>query len=145
MSQPDWVRNHIEAYLADPEKGHLWNSPTPNTPGAVTTLLLKTIGRRSGKERTSPLIYQAIDDGFVIIASKGGAPAHPAWYLNLQANPEVKIQVATDHHTAQSETVTDPDRRRRYWEKMVAAFPPYEEYRTKTDREIPVVFLKPIT
>ena len=140
---PDWIQNHIDLYKSDPEKGHMWDSTVVGGPGKLACLLLTTVGRKSGKERTMPLLYGEADGGYVIVASKGGAPKHPAWYLNLTANPEVKIQVADKHLTCMAETV-GPDKRAEYWEVMAEIWPDYNNYQAKTDREIPVVFLKPV-
>ena len=111
---PEWIQNHIDLYKSEPEKGHLWDSTAVGGPGPLPCLLLTTTGRRSGKERTMPLLYGQADDGFVIVASKGGAPKHPAWYLNLSANPTVKIQVAAEHFTREARTV-GPEKRAEYW------------------------------
>jgi deazaflavin-dependent oxidoreductase (nitroreductase family) len=142
MSKPDWVKEHIEEYRKNPEKGHMWDSSVVGGPGEVPCLLLTTTGRKSGKERTTPLIYSFQDGGYVIIASKGGAPDHPSWFLNIQDNPEVTIQVSTHEMKARAEVV-DGEKRERLWEAMVKVWPDYENYQKKTDRKIPVVLLLP--
>jgi len=139
---PDWVQDHIELYKKDPKKGHMWDSTVVGGPGKIPCLLLMTTGRKSGKERVHPLIYGKVDQGYVVIASKGGAPSHPAWFLNLKADPEIKIQVAEEHIEVTAEVVTG-EQRQEYWDKLVEIWPPYEEYQEKTDRKIPVVLLKP--
>jgi deazaflavin-dependent oxidoreductase (nitroreductase family) len=106
----------------------------------VPTLLLTTTGRRSGEQRQLPLIYGEDPSGLVIVASKGGAPAHPAWYLNLVEHPQVIVQVAHDRYRAEARVV-GPEERQRLWPKMTAIWPQYDEYQEKTDREIPVVVL----
>ena len=137
---PDWISDHLDLYQStDGKEGHIWQG--------VTTLLLKTTGRKSGAERLMPLIYGGVEledghSGFVIIASKGGHAAHPAWYLNLQAQPQVKIQVATDKYLATASTVED-QRRADYWQLMTTIWPDYEKYQAATDRHIPVVLLTP--
>jgi deazaflavin-dependent oxidoreductase (nitroreductase family) len=141
---PDWIQNHIDQYRSDPEKGHMWDSTVVGGPGPLPCLLLTTVGRKSGKKRVLPLLYAAADDGYVIVASKGGAPSHPAWYLNLQANPEVEVQVAAKIFSAKAETVSEADRDR-YWDIMREIWPPYDDYQSKTERKIPIVFLTPIT
>ena len=143
MSKPDWVESHIELYRKDPEKGHMWDSTVVGGPGQIPCLLLTTKGRKSGKERVSPLIYRKIDDVYVIIASKGGAPQHPSWYFNLHENPEVEIQVASQVMKARAETV-EGVAREPLWEALVEVWPAYADYQKSTDREIPVVALHPI-
>ncbi|MCP2340972.1 nitroreductase family deazaflavin-dependent oxidoreductase [Actinomadura rupiterrae] len=127
-------KEHVKRYQeTDGAEGHDWNG--------TVTLLLTTTGRKSGKERTTPLIYQEDDDDYVVIASKGGDDDHPLWYLNLEADPEVKVQVKGDRFTARART-TEGDERSRLWKKMAAVWPDYDNYKTKTDREIPVVVLE---
>ena len=138
----EWIDQHRELYLRDPEKGHYWDSTVVGGPGPVQTLLLTTTGRKTGQSRIMPLIYGKVEDGYVIIASKGGAPQHPDWYVNLEANPEVEVQVAREKFTARAETVSGA-KRQQYWELMLPIWPPYADYQTKTDREIPVVLLRP--
>ena len=86
-----WITHHIEQYQADGEAGHLWDSSFLGGPGPLPTLLLTTVGRRAGEERVMPLLYGKVDTGYAVVASKGGAPAHPAWYLNLVARPAVGV------------------------------------------------------
>ena len=106
----------------------------------VPTLLLTTVGRKSGRALTLPLIFGRSGPNYVIVASKGGAPAHPAWYLNLQANPEVQVQVKAEKFTARAHTAEAAERAA-LWPKMVEIYGPYAQYQTKTDRQIPVVVL----
>lgn len=140
---PTWIQNHIDLYREDPEKGHMWDSTVVGGPGPLPCLLLTTTGRKSGKSRTMPLLYAKHEGNYVIIASKGGAPKHPAWYLNLSANSEVEVQVAHDVFKANAETVPEGDLRETLWEKMVEIWPFYNEYQEKTERKIPVVLLRP--
>lgn len=137
----EWIDQHRELYLKDGAAGHMWDSTVVGGPGPVPTLLLTTKGRKSGKTVIMPLIYGKVDEGYVIIASKGGAPKDPDWYYNLNADPHVEVQVATDKFAAVGETVTGPDRAR-YWDKMAGIWPQYNDYAQKTDREIPVVLLR---
>ena len=89
---PDWIRDHLQRYLAsNGEDGHLWDATLGGGTGLVPTLVLTTTGRKSGKPLTLPLIYGRTGNSYVVIASKGGAPQHPAWYVNLEANPEVEV------------------------------------------------------
>lgn len=138
---PDWITDHIKLYLEDPEKGHHWDSTPVGGPGILPVLLLTTSGRSSGQPRMVPLIYLREDDGFVLVASKGGAPAHPAWYLNLISNPGCEIRVGHDRYRATART-TQGDERAALWKKMAQIYPPYNDYRAATGREIPVVMLE---
>ncbi|NDU72825.1 nitroreductase family deazaflavin-dependent oxidoreductase [Actinomadura sp. DSM 109109] len=127
-------KEHVDRYRAtDGEEGHDWQG--------TVTLLLTTTGRRTGKEHTTPLIYQKEGDAYLVVASKGGADEPPTWYLNLQENPEVKVQVKGDKFTARARTAT-AEEKPPLWRKMVAAWPDYDEYQKKTSRDIPVVVLE---
>jgi deazaflavin-dependent oxidoreductase (nitroreductase family) len=141
---PDWIKKHLDEYAKAPAKGHLWDATAAGGRADTPTLLLTTIGRKSGKSITLPLIYGADGDTQVIVASKGGAPEHPAWYLNLQADPHVEVQVIDKkfHATARVATGTE---RQRLWDKLVEVYPPYTDYQKKTTREIPVVVLERVT
>jgi deazaflavin-dependent oxidoreductase (nitroreductase family) len=116
--------------------GHIWRQGS-------TILLLTTTGRTSGEKRTSPLIYAADGDRYVIVASKGGAPDHPAWYKNLEKTPEVELQVKDEVFRARARTAQGEERER-LWRKANEVWPPYEEYAKRTTREIPVVVLERI-
>jgi deazaflavin-dependent oxidoreductase (nitroreductase family) len=130
-------KEHVERYLAtDGAEGFDWRNGT-------SILLLFTTGRKTGAERVHPLIFREIDGRYVIVASKGGAPESPTWYENLQATPEVLVQVKGDRFKAIAHTA-GPEEKPALWEKMVEVWPAYEEYQQKTDREIPVVVLEPI-
>jgi deazaflavin-dependent oxidoreductase (nitroreductase family) len=137
---PGWIASHIQLYREDPEKGHLWDSSPVGGPGLLPTLLLSTTGRKSGRTSVLPLIYKKVGKGFVIIASKGGAPSQPAWYLNLVAEPDCEIQVAHDHFHLKARTAKG-DERRELWEQLAEIYPPYNDYQAATTREIPVVVL----
>lgn len=140
-SLPSWIREHIELYRRDPDAGHLWDASVAGVARPVPTLLLTTTGRKSGRQIVLPLIYGESADGPVIIASKGGAPEHPAWYLNLQAEPDCQVQVAHDQFAATA-SVASGDQRQALWDAMAEIFPPYNDYQGRTEREIPVVVLK---
>jgi deazaflavin-dependent oxidoreductase (nitroreductase family) len=114
-------------------EGHDWQG--------TKTLLLTTTGRKSGEKRELPLIYGKHGDDYLIVASKGGADQPPAWYLNLQADPEVEVQVADDRFKARARTAT-AEEKPEMWKTMTAEWPDYDNYQTKTDREIPVVVLE---
>ena len=125
---------HVNRYReTDGEEGHDWQG--------TQTLLLTTKGRKSGDERTTPLIYGESGDDYVIVASKGGTPDHPAWYLNLQESPDVGVQVRGDRFRARARTAR-PEEKSELWHQMVSHWPAYDEYQEKTDREIPVVVLE---
>lgn len=127
-------RKHVERYRAtDGAEGHDWQG--------TTALILTTTGRRTGERRDAPLIYQRHGDDYLVVASNGGADAPPTWYLNLQADPEVEVQVRGDRFRARAHTAT-PEEKAGLWPIMTAAWPPYDEYQTKTDREIPVIVLE---
>lgn len=127
-------RKHVERYRAtDGAEGHDWQG--------TTALILTTTGRRTGERRDAPLIYQRHGDDYLVVASNGGADAPPTWYLNLQADPEVEVQVRGDRFRARAHTAA-PEEKAELWPIMTAAWPPYDEYQTKTDREIPVIVLE---
>ena len=108
----------------------------------LDVLLLTTTGRKSGEPRMLPLLYVQVDAGYVIVASKGGAPQHPAWYLNLLKTPDSEIQVGTEHHHVKARVV-EGEERATLWKKMTELYAPYDDYQVATDREIPVVVLEP--
>ncbi len=104
-------------------------------------ILVHHKGAKSGTERVAPLVYQADGDSWVIFASKAGAPANPAWYYNLVANPDTTIEVGAETiEVAVSEV--DGDERNRLWEAQKAAMPQFAEYEAKTDRTIPVLVMR---
>jgi deazaflavin-dependent oxidoreductase (nitroreductase family) len=141
---PVWIRDHVARYLATGgEDGYLWDASLGGGKGLVPTLLLTTIGRKSGRELTLPLIFGRSGADFVVVASKGGAPTHPAWYLNLEANPEVKVQVKAEKFAARAHPANAAERAA-LWPMMVEIYAPYTQYQTKTDRQIPVVVLTPV-
>ena len=141
---PELIRDHIRRYVeTDGAEGHMWDSSVFGGPGVVPTLLLTTTGRKSGKSLTLPLIYGTTETGYAIVASKGGDPSHPAWYLNLSANPEVEVQVAAKRFRATARTAEGPERST-LWDQMVGIYAPYTDYQEKTEREIPVVVLEPL-
>ena len=132
--RPEWVLDHLRRYQrSDGEDGHLWRG--------CPTLLLTTTGRRSGREVTTPLIYGEHDGRYLVVASRGGAPTHPRWYLNLSANPAVRVQIRADRFGASARTAA-PDEKAALWELMAAIYPPYDDYQARTEREIPVVVLE---
>jgi deazaflavin-dependent oxidoreductase (nitroreductase family) len=127
-------QEHVQRYEAtDGDEGHDWRG--------TSTLILTTKGRKSGETRKTPLIYQEHDGDYLVVASKGGSEKPPAWYLNLDANPDVTVQVKGDRFDARARTAT-PDEKPELWKTMTATWPDYDEYQKKTDREIPVVVLE---
>jgi len=139
---PGWQQRHVELYLkTDGAEGHVLDFGLPGVP-EVTCLLLQTTGRKSHAAKTTPLIYGRDGNGFVIVASRGGAPQHPAWFLNLRDSPEVRFQVANKKFRGVAR-VTAGAERARLFQMMTGLFAPYRDYQTKTAREIPVVVLEP--
>lgn len=106
-------------------------------------LLLTTTGRKTGEERTTPLLYLADGANIIVVASNGGAPKHPAWLLNLRANPEATVEIG-GHKLRVRAREAGPKEKERLWPKLVEMYGSYEDYRRRTEREIPVVLLKPI-
>jgi deazaflavin-dependent oxidoreductase (nitroreductase family) len=128
-------QEHVDRYVAtDGEEGHDWQG--------TQTLILTTTGRRSGEPRVHPLIYGRHGDDYLVVASKGGSPEHPAWYLNLSASPDVEIQVKGHKMRAHARTATSQERAE-LWPIMTKEWPDYDNYQRKTDREIPIVVLEP--
>jgi deazaflavin-dependent oxidoreductase (nitroreductase family) len=111
--------------------------------GKSPILLLNTVGRKSGRKRTSPLLYVMDGEDFVIIASKGGAPTHPAWYLNLRADPDATVEVGDREVRVRAEEA-DSGEKAHLWQKMVEMYPTYDDYQKKTQREIPLLVLRPV-
>jgi F420H(2)-dependent quinone reductase len=110
--------------------------------GKNPILLLNTVGQKSGKKRTTPLLYVMDGEDFVIIASKGGAPSHPAWYLNLMSTPDATVEVGDREVRVKAKEV-DGEEKIRLWQMMVQIYPTYDDYQTKTKREIPLLLLRP--
>lgn len=132
-SPTGWVNAHIKQYEeTNGEKGHEYYG--------VPALLLTTIGRKSGKQFRTALYYDRFGDSYVVIASSGGAPNHPQWYLNLDANPEVEVQVLAEKFRAIARTASAAEREI-LWPQVVKLFPTYATYQKKTEREIPLVIL----
>ncbi len=133
-SPTGWVASHIKRYVdSDGADGHQYYG--------LNTLLITTRGRKTGILRRTALIYGQDGDRYIVVASNGGSPHHPNWYLNLKANPEVQVQVGADHFTARARTAT-PEERPALWTMMSEIFPTYRDYQNKTEREIPVVILE---
>ena len=114
--------------------GHVWRR-------GATVLLLTTTGRATREPRTVPLIYEQSGDAYVVVASNGGSDEHPHWFRNLVADPEADVQVLDDVFPATARTAAG-DEREELWRLAAAQWPPYDEYQTRTEREIPVVVLE---
>ncbi len=128
-------QEHIDRYEAtDGAEGYNWTKGT-------TTLILTTTGRRSGEPRKNALIFRQHGDDYLVVASKGGADAPPGWYVNLQADPAVEVQIKGEKFAARARTAT-PEEKPQFWAEMVEVWPDYAEYQKKTSREIPVVVLE---
>ena len=125
---------HVKRYQeTEGAEGHEWQG--------TTALILTPTGRKSGQPRESALIYQKFGDDYLIVASKGGADEPPLWYRNLEAQPEVQVQVKGDKFKARARTATAAEKPA-MWEVMTKAWPSYNDYQKKTGREIPVVVLE---
>jgi deazaflavin-dependent oxidoreductase (nitroreductase family) len=126
---------HVRRYQeTDGEVGHIWNG--------VPILLLTTTGRKSGRPRTTPLIYARDGEDYLVVGSMGGAPHHPDWYRNLLADATASIQVRADHVDVAARTAGEGDKAR-LWAIVAGQWPNYDAYQSRTDRVIPVVVLTP--
>jgi deazaflavin-dependent oxidoreductase (nitroreductase family) len=124
---------HVRVYRETAgQRGYHWRG--------TTILLLTTHGRTSGEPRTTPLIHRTDGERWIVVASKGGAPAHPSWYENLLADPEATIEVLDETVPVRASTA-EGEERARLWSLMAEVWPAYDDYQAKTDREIPVVVL----
>jgi deazaflavin-dependent oxidoreductase (nitroreductase family) len=136
MAGPDddlFGAEHVRLYRETAgERGYHWRG--------TTILLLSTRGRVSGEQRTTPLIHRTDGERWVIVASKGGAPANPAWFENLQADPDATIEVRAEQIPVRA-SVAEGEERARLWALMNEVWPAYESYQANTSREIPVVVL----
>ena len=143
IGAPGWQQTHLDLYLrTDGAEGHFVDFSKVGGPKNAPCLILKTTGRKSGQPQLIPLIYGVDGDRFVVVASKGGAPKNPAWYLNLDADPKVEFQVV-DRKYAGVATTVEGDERQRLFDMMAKVYSPYIEYQAKTDRVIPVIVLTP--
>ena len=142
MSDPEYapspwepVADHVERYLAtDGKDGFDFNG--------AQCIILTTTGRKAGKLRRTPLIRVHDGSDYLVVASMGGAPNHPVWYLNLQANPEVTIQDRAEVHHLVARTAP-PEEKAARWPAAIAAWPDYANYQVRTDRDSPLVVCEP--
>ena len=126
---------HVARYLeTNGEDGYFWRNDTE-------ILVLFTKGRQSGEQRSHALIFRPFGEAFTVVASKGGSPEHPAWFLNLQADPDVEVQIKGERFTARARVAT-ADEKPALWASMVEVWPDYDRYQKSTPREIPVVVLE---
>jgi proline iminopeptidase len=144
-NMPKWMVDHTNLYLSSGGKqGHMYTIKQPDRPElSVPSLLLTTKGRKSGEKYIFPLFYGKSGNSYFIVASKGGAPDHPGWYKNLDNDPEVELQVKDEIFRARARTASGEERER-LWRKANEVWPHYDEYATRTERQIPVVVLERI-
>lgn len=133
-----WVRDQVELY-----EGSGGTEGVGLRDTGLPCIIVTHTGNRTGAIRKTPLMRVKDGDGYVLVASKGGAPANPEWVSNLRADPDVEIRDATKVQAMRVREVEDADERTRVWALAVAAFPPYEDYRNKTSRTIPVFIAEP--
>jgi deazaflavin-dependent oxidoreductase (nitroreductase family) len=136
-SPSEFARNQVEQYEST-------NGAEGNSLFDMPVIILTTLGVKSGKLRKIPLMRVEHDGHYAAIASMGGAPKNPVWYYNVKAQPLVELQ---DGPVKQDYTAREVsgDERDQWWERAVAAYPPYAEYQVKTDRQIPVIVLDPVS
>lgn len=143
-ARADFINAHLKMYLeSDGAQGHVVDLTQHGAGPAMTHLVLKTIGRRSGRPSLVPLIYDKLGEEFIIVASKGGADVNPAWYLNLGEKPTVDFQVGSQKYRG-SWRIIEGIERGPIWEQLANFYPPYREYQLLTTRVIPMIALKPI-
>jgi len=131
-----WVRNQVEAY-----EGSGGTKGTTLTDTGLPVVIVTNRGAKTGAVRKTPLMRVEHDGRYVAVASKGGAPKHPVWYYNLKKNPRVELQDGPDKWGRTARELSG-DERAVWWERAVAAYTPYAEYQTKTDRLIPLFLLE---
>ncbi|MEU6307387.1 nitroreductase family deazaflavin-dependent oxidoreductase [Streptomyces chartreusis] len=136
-SPTDWVRKQVELYESS---GGTQGTTLMNT--GMPVILLTTRGARSGKIRKTPLMRVEHEGSYAAVASLGGAPKHPVWYHNVKADPHVELRDGTELRDMRAREVTGAEKAE-WWERAVAAYPPYAEYQQKTDRVIPLFVLEP--
>ena len=136
-SPRSWVREQVALYE---ESGGTQGTTLRDT--GLPVVIITNRGVRSGKLRKTPVMRVEHDGRYAAVASQGGSPAHPQWYYNFRANPAVRLQDGPHHRDMIAREVTGEERAR-WWERAVAAYPPYAEYQQKTTRQIPVFVLEP--
>ena len=142
---PDFVLEHLHRYQqSNGADGHLWDSSGFGDHGLIPTLLLTTRGRQSGELLVVPLIYAESDGNYIVVASAGGAPTNPAWCINLMHTPRVDVQVV-DHKFSALARLSEGEERKQLWQVMDRVYPEYSKLQNKTDRQIPVIVLDPVS
>ena len=136
-SSQQWVRDQVELYESS---GGTQGTTLRDT--GLPVVIMSNRGARSGKLRKTPVMRVEHDGRYLAVASQGGAPTHPAWYANLLADPQVEVQDGPVKQDMRARELSGPERET-WWERAVAAFPPYAEYQTRTDRVIPLLLLEP--
>ena len=143
-ARKDWMVEHREMYLqSGGTEGHIMDLTPVGAHSLGTHCLIKYTGRKSGKVYITPLCYGIIGGEVVIVASKGGADQHPAWYLNIRESDEVEFQIASQAFRASWREPQGAERKK-VWDFMVDCYPFYANYQASTDRQIPLVMMKPI-
>jgi deazaflavin-dependent oxidoreductase (nitroreductase family) len=143
-TRKDWMTQHREMYLqSGGAKGHIMDLTAVGAHSFGSHCMIKYRGRKSGKVFITPLCYGAIGGEVVIVASKGGADEHPAWYLNIRDTTEVEFQIATQAFRATWREPTGAERDK-VWDFMVSCYPFYANYQASTERQIPLVMMKPV-
>ena len=132
-----WVRDQVELF-----EGSGGTQGTTLLDTGMPVVIVTNVGARTGKVRKTPLMRVEHDGRYAAVASQGGAPKHPNWYYNFRANPSVQLQDGPDRMDMVARELTGEERAQ-WWERAVAAFPPYAEYQTRTSRQIPVFVLEP--
>jgi deazaflavin-dependent oxidoreductase (nitroreductase family) len=141
-SRAGWIGDHLRLYRrTGGREGHFVDTRDMGGPEFTPTLLLKTIGRKSGQPSIVPLLYGMWRDELVIVGSAGGADEHPGWYWNLRERPELALQIATDIFAGTWRQAEGAERAA-IWDYLLGLYPPYADYQKATTREIPVVLLR---
>lgn len=136
-SPMEWVANQVQRYEDS-------NGTEGTDLNGMPVIIVTHRGRKTGSIRKTPLMKVADGDGYVLVASLGGAPKNPVWYYNLLADPEVTVRDKAEVQTMRARLVDDADEKARLWTAAVAAYPPYEDYQERTERVIPVFIAEPV-
>jgi len=135
----DWVREQVELY-----EGSGGTKGTTLLDTGMPCIIVTHTGNKTGGIRKIPLMRVKVDDAYVLVGSMGGQPKNPVWVYNLRANPEVEIRDETEVFKMRAREVTDDKERERLWAASAEAFPPYNDYKAKTTRKIPVFLAEPV-
>jgi deazaflavin-dependent oxidoreductase (nitroreductase family) len=138
-SPREWVAKQVELYEGSGGTDGLTLRDT-----GLPVIIVTNRGRKTGAIRKTPLMRAVDGQNYILVASQGGAPKHPQWYLNLQAEPNVEIRDKTEVYQMRVREITDPAERKRLWDIAVEAYPPYQEYQNRTKRIIPVFLAEPV-